>query len=105
MQQTADRLVVIGRGRLIADTTTEEILRGLGHRQVRVRTPQADALLDLLRGRGIEATRVDGHELQVQDGSAEAVGELANSASIPLHHLSEVAQSLEAAYLALTGAS
>ena len=37
MEQTADRLVVIGRGRLIADATTEEILRGLGHRQVRVR--------------------------------------------------------------------
>ncbi|MGY1801853.1 ABC transporter ATP-binding protein [Blastococcus sp. SYSU D00922] len=105
MEQTADRLVVIGRGRLIADTTTDEILRGLGHRQVRIRTPQADALFDLLRARDVPVTRVDPHELRVEDSTAEAVGELANSASIPLHHLSDVAQSLEAAYLALTGAS
>src|SRR5688572_25768129 len=42
MEQTADRLVVIGRGRLIADATTAEILRGLGNRQVRVRTARAD---------------------------------------------------------------
>ena len=44
MQQIADRLVVIGRGRLIADATTQEILRGLGQLQVRVRTSQADTL-------------------------------------------------------------
>src|ERR687894_1913325 len=44
MQQTADRLVVIGRGRLIADATTKELLAGLGHRQVRVRTTQLEAL-------------------------------------------------------------
>ncbi|WP_116450902.1 ABC transporter ATP-binding protein [Blastococcus litoris] len=105
MQQTADRLVVIGRGRLIADTTTDEILRGLGSRQVRVRTPRAGALVDLLRARDVRVTRVDADELQVEEAGAEVVGELANSASIPLHHLSEVAHSLEAAYLALTGDS
>jgi ABC-2 type transport system ATP-binding protein len=105
MQQTADRLVVIGRGRLIADATTEEILRGLGHRQVRVRTSQTDALLARLREGGLTVQRVDAHELQVEDATAEAVGELANAAAIPLHHLSEVAQSLEDAYLALTGES
>ncbi|MGY1662034.1 ABC transporter ATP-binding protein [Geodermatophilus sp. SYSU D00705] len=104
MEQTADRLVVIGRGRLIADATTEEILRGLGNRSVRVRTPQAEALLTRLRQHGLAVRRVDAHELQV-DGTAEDVGELANAADIPLHHLSEVAQSLEDAYLALTGES
>jgi ABC-2 type transport system ATP-binding protein len=105
MEQTADRLVVIGRGRLIADATTEEILRGLGSRQVRVRTPQPDQLLARLGEQGFTARRLDGHELQVDDGTAEDVGELANSCSIPLHHLSEVQQSLEDAYLELTGAS
>ncbi|MGY1632812.1 ABC transporter ATP-binding protein [Geodermatophilus sp. SYSU D01186] len=104
MEQTADRLIVIGRGRLIADATTEEILRGLGNRSVRVRTPQAEALLTRLRQHGLAVRRVDAHELQV-DGTAEDVGELANAADIPLHHLSEVAQSLEDAYLALTGES
>jgi ABC-2 type transport system ATP-binding protein len=105
MEQTADRLIVIGRGRLIADATTEGILRGLGSRQVRVRTSQPDQLLARLQEQGFAAQRLDGHELTVDDGTAEDVGELANSFSIPLHHLSEVQQSLEHAYLELTGAS
>jgi ABC-2 type transport system ATP-binding protein len=105
MQQTADRLIVIGRGRLIADATTDEILRGLGNLQVRVRSSRSDDLLTALREHGLTVARVDADELQVEDGSASDVGELANSLHIPLHHLSEVAQSLEDAYLALTGAS
>jgi ABC-2 type transport system ATP-binding protein len=105
MEQTADRLIVIGRGRLIADATTEGILRGLGSRQVRVRTSQPDQLLARLQEQGFAAQRLEGHELTVDDGTAEDVGELANSFSIPLHHLSEVQQSLEHAYLELTGAS
>jgi len=105
MEQTADRLVVIGRGRLIADATTGDILRGLGRRQVRVRTSQPDELLARLGEQGLTAQRLDGHELQVEGGTAEDVGELANAFSIPLHHLSEVQQSLEAAYLELTGDS
>jgi ABC-2 type transport system ATP-binding protein len=44
-------------------------------------------------------------ELRVEDGTAEAVGALAHSLSIPLHHIAEVEPSLEDAYLALTGAS
>jgi ABC-2 type transport system ATP-binding protein len=105
MQQTADRLVVIGRGRLIADATTEEILRGLGHRQVRVRSSQAGSLVAGLREHGVQARLVDGPELLVDGSSAEEVGELANSLHIPLHHLSEVQHSLEQAYLELTGDS
>jgi ABC-2 type transport system ATP-binding protein len=105
MEQTADRLVVIGRGRLIADTTTEELLRGLGRRQVRVRSSQADALLTELRRRGFTVDRVESDELRVADSTAEDVGALAHSVSIPLHHIAEVEQSLEDAYLALTGAS
>jgi ABC-2 type transport system ATP-binding protein len=104
VQQVADRLVVIGRGRLIADTTTEEILRGLGRRRVRVRSPRPDELAARLRDSGMTVHVVDGHELQVEGGAAD-VGELANSASIPLHHLSEVQHSLEQAYLELTGDS
>jgi ABC-2 type transport system ATP-binding protein len=105
MEQTADRLVVIGRGRLIADATTAEILRGLGRRQVRVLTARPDELVARLRERGLTVQPGDGNELLVDDGVAEDVGELANSFSIPLHHLSEVQQSLEHAYLELTGDS
>lgn len=105
MEQTADRLVVIGRGRLIADATTAEILSGLGAGSVRVRSAESEALLGRLRERGLRVARIDADELQVEDATAELVGDLANAAHIPLRHLSEVAQSLEDAYLALTGTS
>ena len=105
MQQTADRLVVIGRGRLIADATTDEILRGLGDLQVSVRSSRSEELLAGLRDHGFTAARVDADQLRVEDASAVDVGELANSLHLPLYHLSEVAQSLEDAYLALTGSS
>ncbi len=105
MQQTADRLVVIGRGRLIADTTTGELIRGLGHRQVRVRTPHPEAFLTALERRGLTATHIDAGELQVRESTAADVGDLAHASRIPLHHLSEVEQSLEDAYLGLTGGS
>jgi ABC-2 type transport system ATP-binding protein len=105
MQQVADRLVVIGRGRLIADTTTQDILRGLGHGRVRVRSPRADQLVARLRDGGMTAERTGAEELVVEEATAGQVGEAANDARIPLHHLSEEAQSLEEAYLALTGGS
>jgi ABC-2 type transport system ATP-binding protein len=94
MEQTADRLVVIGRGRLIADATTESIMRGLGHRLVRVRTPEPDEFLTCLSDRGFAVTRVDTDELRVEDTSAEEVGRLAHALHLPLYHLSEVEQSL-----------
>jgi ABC-2 type transport system ATP-binding protein len=105
MEQVADRLVVIGRGRLIADATTDEIVRGLGRAQVRLRTPQPDVLAARLRERGLAVEPVDVRDLQVEGTTAEEIGELANAWHIPLHHLSDVRQSLEAAYLELTGAS
>ncbi|GAA0799809.1 ABC transporter ATP-binding protein [Spirilliplanes yamanashiensis] len=102
MQQTADRLVVIGRGRLIADATTDEILRGLGNLQVRVRTSESGPLLAGLQAKGFTAQRVDDNELQVDDTTAEQVGDLAHALQVPVHHLTEVQQSLEHAYIALT---
>ncbi|MFI9010912.1 ABC transporter ATP-binding protein [Actinosynnema sp. NPDC053489] len=105
MEQIADRLVVIGRGRLIADATTERIVGGLGHVRVRVLTPEPDRLLAGLRGRGFEAERVDARELLVEGATAEEVGALAHACDVPLHHLSEVRQSLEDAYLELTDGS
>jgi ABC-2 type transport system ATP-binding protein len=102
MQQTADRLVVIGRGRLIADATTEEILRGLGRRLVRVRSPQSGKLLERLQERGFPVERVSGDELQVEDLPADELGEFAYQQGIPLHHLADAEQSLEQAFIELT---
>ncbi|MGM1060543.1 ATP-binding cassette domain-containing protein [Saccharothrix sp. Mg75] len=105
VEQVADRLVVIGRGRLIADATTEEVLTGLGHVRVRVRSSAPDRLLAALRDAGFEAHRVDDREVLVENAGAEEVGELAHARDVPLHHLSEVRGSLEDAYVELTGGS
>lgn len=105
MQQTADRLVVIGRGRLIADATTAEILHGLGGRQVRVRTAHLGLLGDRLAGRGLAVRRIDDTEAHVEGSSAAEIGELAHAWGVPLHHLSDVELSLEQAFLELTSDS
>jgi ABC-2 type transport system ATP-binding protein len=104
VQQTADRLVIIGRGRLIADATTEEVLRGLGGAQVRVRTTDADQLLLALRRRDRPVRRLDDGALEVQAPRVE-VGELAHALGLPVHELTEVGQSLEDAFVQLTGSS
>ena len=101
MQLVADRVVVIGRGRLVADVTVEEMLRGLGAARVRVRTPSADALADALSGSATIA-RADAEELEIEGLSAVEVGNRAQALGLALHHLSDVEQSLERAYLQLT---
>ncbi len=103
MQMIADRVVVIGRGRLIADTDVTDMLRHGGHR-VRVRCPQAGVLTAVLSDRcRIERTGTD--ELEVTGLTATEIGDLAHATRIPVHHLSEVDLSLEDAYLALTADS
>jgi ABC-2 type transport system ATP-binding protein len=104
VQQTADRLIIIGRGRLIADATTDEVLRGLGGARVRVRTPDPEPLLAALRGRDVPVRRLDGDALEVQASRVD-VGDLAHALGLPVHELSEVGQSLEDAFVELTGSS
>lgn len=101
MQLIADRVVIIGRGRLIADAGIGEVLSGLGGQRVRVRTPRADDLHRVLAANaGVERTAPG--ELEVTGLTATAVGDLAHAAGVPVHHLAEVEQSLEHAYLSLT---
>ena len=104
VQQTADRLVIIGRGRLIADATTEEVLRGLGGAQVRVRVRDTERLLLALRERDRQVRRLDDGALEVWAPRVE-VGELAHSLGLPVHELTEAGQSLEDAFVELTGSS
>ena len=104
VQQTADRLVIIGRGRLIADATTDQVLRGLGGAHVRVRTPDPDGLFVALRQRGTSVRRTDDGALEVQATRVE-VGDLAHALGLPVHELAEVGQSLEDAFVELTGRS
>jgi len=105
MQQTADQLLIIGRGRLIADASVEEVLLGMGHLRVRVRSPRADVLARTLEQRGRAVQPVEEGELQVEGATALEVGDLAHTLGLPVHHLSEVGHTLEHAYLELTSGS
>ncbi|MCF6386306.1 ATP-binding cassette domain-containing protein [Mycobacterium sp. MBM] len=98
MANTADRLVVIGRGRLIAATTMADFLNHSG--TVRVRSPQLDRLAALLPG-----ARRDGSALLVDAAGTEQIGELAAAHHIVLHELTAVGASLEEAYMKLTDAA
>ena len=101
MANTADRLVVIGRGKLIASTTVSEFVGRSGGATVRVRSPQLPALRDVLTAAGL--TVDDGPDaLTVREATTDSVGELAAQHAIVLHELSAVQVSLEQAYLSST---
>jgi ABC-2 type transport system ATP-binding protein len=105
MANTADRLVVIGRGKLIASTTVAEFVSRSGAEAVRVRSPQLDTLNGLLADAGIDVTsEPDGSALAVRGAAIEVVGELAARNAIVLHELSVRQASLEDAYLRITDA-
>jgi ABC-2 type transport system ATP-binding protein len=100
MEDTADHLVVLGRGRLLADVPMEELLGA--HSAVRVRTPQGPTLADALRRAGGRVElEIDG-ALRIEGLDLTEVGDVAFVADVRLHELSRVTASLEAAYLALT---
>jgi ABC-2 type transport system ATP-binding protein len=106
MEQTADHLVIIGRGRLIADASMQEVMRGEGaRRQVRVRTPSADELAGALLRRRLHVHPTDDGDLLVEGASAETVGDVALEAGVAVHRLAEEHSSLEQVYLDLTGDS
>jgi ABC-2 type transport system ATP-binding protein len=107
MSQTATRLVVIGRGRLIADTTVEEFVARASNRSVTVRTPEAVRLRELLTGADSTViTVVDGPDALRVDGlTAEHVGTIAWQHHVPIFELTVQQASLEEAFMTLTGDS
>jgi ABC-2 type transport system ATP-binding protein len=105
MENTADHLIVIGRGRLIADCGMAEfIARGTGQ-AVLVRTPQPDALARAVTAAGGTATQVSGGDLEVRGLAEGRIGDLALAGGIPLHHLAPARASLEEAFMELTADS
>ena len=102
MTDTGDRVVVIGRGKLIAATTMSDFLSRSD--TVRVRSPRPEALRDLLTRAGLEV-HGDGVALLVSGGTIEQVGELAAGHGVTLHELSPKPASLEEAYMELTDES
>jgi ABC-2 type transport system ATP-binding protein len=105
MSQTADHLIVIGRGRLLADTSTAQLIESSTRRDVLVRSPRAGELAGLMAARGATVTREDDGGLAVTGLGAPAIGDLAASRGIAVHALVPRSASLEEAYLDLTGES
>ncbi len=103
MANTADALVVIGRGKLIASTTVSDFVSRSGADTVRVRSPQLDTLRRVLVDVGIQVQpEPDGSALTVRGAALEVVGDLAARNAITLHELSGQRASLEEAYMKLT---
>jgi ABC-2 type transport system ATP-binding protein len=102
MALTADHLIVIGRGRLIADASTEEFLRQASTNVVRVRSPHATELEALLARAGVTMTALEPGLLEVQGLTAVQIGDMAAAHALPLHELTPQQASLEEAFMVLT---
>ncbi|MFJ8917834.1 ABC-2 type transport system ATP-binding protein [Streptomyces sp. LamerLS-316] len=102
MALTADHLVIIGRGRLLADTTVAELIRTAGGASVKVVTPQADTLRALLAGPGVRVTTGPAGELTVHGTDAAHIGRTAAAHAVPLAELTPQTVSLEQAFMDLT---
>jgi ABC-2 type transport system ATP-binding protein len=102
MALTADHLIVIGRGRKIADTSTQDFVSRASGNIVRVRTPQAAELESQLAGPDVTVTAVEPELLEIRGLTARQVGEAAASNRIVLHELTPQVASLEEAFMTLT---
>jgi ABC-2 type transport system ATP-binding protein len=102
MALTATRLIVIGRGRLIADTTVKEFVAAASGRTVLVRTPDEAALTALLSGPAVRVHTIEPGRLRIEGLSAEEVGDLAWRNNIRVHELTVQQASLEEAFMELT---
>ncbi|HUE29163.1 MAG TPA: ATP-binding cassette domain-containing protein [Solirubrobacteraceae bacterium] len=102
MSQTAEHLIVIGRGRLLADMSVEEFVRSASKRAVRVRSPEATRLAALLRGPDVDVKEAEPSVLEVSGLSSEQIGEAAAVNRIVLYELTPQEASLEEAFMELT---
>ena len=102
MALTADHVIVIGRGRLIADTSVQELIRRGSGGHVRVRSPQGERLAELLQAEGATVQTGGDDVLVVRGTDPAAVGELAARHGIALHELVAQDVSLEEAFMDLT---
>jgi ABC-2 type transport system ATP-binding protein len=104
MAVTADHVVVIGRGRLIADTPMNEFIARYSENMVLVRSPQADRLAQELKVKGAEVTSQQDGALLINNLGAPEIGEAAAAQGIVLHELAPQRASLEDAFMELTRA-
>jgi ABC-2 type transport system ATP-binding protein len=102
MALTADHLIVLGRGRVIADAPVASIIESATRSTVRVRSPHSTHLATLLAQPEVTVTNLEQDVLEIVGVSAAAIGETATNAGIVLHELTPLNASLEEAYMTLT---
>jgi ABC-2 type transport system ATP-binding protein len=102
MALTADHLIVIGRGRLIADTSVDDFVRRASQKLVRVRSPHAARLREAVLGDGVTVTSIEPELLEIAGLTAEEIGEVAAAHRLTLHELTPQQASLEEAFMTLT---
>jgi ABC-2 type transport system ATP-binding protein len=102
MALTAEHLIVIGRGRLVADTSVEEFVRGASKKLVLVRTPQASRLRELVVGPDVQVESSERGLLEITGLTARQIGEAAAAEGLVLHELTPIEASLEEAFMDLT---
>ncbi|WP_298861344.1 ABC transporter ATP-binding protein [uncultured Microbacterium sp.] len=105
MSQTADHVIVLGRGRILADAPLSDLVRQWTTARVHVRSPRAAELADAVAGRDVEVVTTDQFTLDVTGLPASRIGDIAAERGIAVHELTPTSGSLEDAYLALTGDS
>jgi ABC-2 type transport system ATP-binding protein len=105
MSLTADHLIVIGKGELIADVGVREMIRGASKSAVRVRTPHAARFGEVLEAPEVRVRKLAPDLIEVQGIDAEAVGLAAHANGIVLYELAPRQASLEDAFMEMTGES
>lgn len=104
MAQMADNVVVIGKGKLIADTSISDLISGSGRSGVFVRSPKLSVLERALKGRKAVMVKANGG-LKVSGMQSDEIGKLAFERGVPLYELAPQAASLEEAFLEITASS
>jgi ABC-2 type transport system ATP-binding protein len=102
MAMTAEHLIVIGRGRLIADMSVDEFVQGASKHSVRVRSPQAERLAELVSGPDVKIDAIEPSLIEIRGLSSEQVGTTAAENGIVLYELTSQQASLEEAFMELT---
>jgi ABC-2 type transport system ATP-binding protein len=102
MALTAEHVLVVGRGKVIADLPVQELIASASRGLVAVRTPDADRLASVLEGPDVTVTRSGADTLDVAGLSAAAIGQVALDERIVLHGLTPQEASLEEAFMEMT---
>jgi ABC-2 type transport system ATP-binding protein len=105
MALTAEHLIVIGRGKLLADMSMADFIEQNSRSYVRVRTPQPEQMRDALSVAGLTPVEAGDGSMEIQDGDPVKIGELAAQNQLVLHELSPQRASLEEAFMRLTAES